>query len=213
MVIHTAYFGSTEGSNFNKFLFSQLFCYKVTIYFFDNTISKYEHCISCVIDVSYVIFIVRWIIIITTIIEIIIITIIIRIKIIFELLTFLFNSAVSIISFILIWRNTVVFLIIPILIFVIVIVTIIVIVDIIRIIIRNTSVIVIEVLQLLKLLLDIFLWLLLLLELFTGVIVVAIRVVIRYIVIVGTSRVAVRIFTKAIIVIIRIITSGMVMMI
>ena len=137
MVIHTAYFGSTEGSNFNKFLFSQLFCYKVTIYFFDNTISKYEHCISCVIDVSYVIFIVRWIIIITTIIKIVILTtIIIQIKVIFRLLTFMFNSAINIITFIFTWRNTIMFLII-IHILVVVIVTIIVIVDIIGILIRN----------------------------------------------------------------------------
>ena len=64
----------------------------------------------------------------------IIITIIIRIEIIFRLLSCMFNSATSIISFIFIWKNT---LVIVILILVIVIVTVIVTVDVIGIIIRN----------------------------------------------------------------------------
>ena len=98
----------------------------------------YEHCISCAINVSYVVFSVEWIIIIiTTIIKIITITFIIRIKIIFSFSRFMFNSDISTISFISISRIPIVFLIVVILFFIIVIVKITVIFDIIRILIRN----------------------------------------------------------------------------
>ena len=88
IVINSAYFGSTEQSNINKFPVSRFFYYEVTISSFDNTISEFEYFTSCVIDMPYVISIIKWIFIITTTIKIVTITIIIPINVIFIFLSF-----------------------------------------------------------------------------------------------------------------------------
>ena len=156
------------------------------------------------------ILIVRWIIIIiiiiiVIIIIIIIITIIIRIRIIFRLLIFTFNSAISI-CLMFIWRSSILFLIIVTLILVTIIVT----VDIIGIIIRNIWA-VIRCNTIIKITSRRIIVVTVIIRNITGVMVT--WILIRYIVIVGTNRSRFWIFTKVIIVIIKIITWDIVMMI